>query len=341
MTPILHPETELRSTMAPVFHHLSYALFDTYEPGYPVMAARCPVTCLLEDRDGNLCLPEEAVADLTEHDSAGTAQGALPYLFLTPTGLGVVTRLYERVAGVGVYWHIHVKPRVAARLLNSGALGDPDGGRFVLAPSVRAEGEQVRASDEAAYDHLVDAWQAMEDIRRGLLSVNDRGMIRLDELARVVEDMAAFAGCGLTLSTTVAQAHGVETVACYRPQVLELLLLYIFTQVRTYGATRACTVELGTLGNRDGGNLSFVLQYVPESHLITDRVRDTLLAHFDRWALLGELNGLAVTYIPRPPHRPYERQDKLPPEQVALEWLTDPAVLPSGDLKHPARLRDE
>jgi hypothetical protein len=314
---------------------MSYALYRTDGEVGRVVATRNPdgdvlaVGDYIQDR---LELSEEAAAFLTGRgDSA-------PLFVLTQMGLGLLSHRYRLSAGLGLYLHIHTPPESAARLINSGALGYGNGSGFRVSGRIEALGNAVTAQDEAAYPALLEAWQAVRDAPRTLFTTDGADGLRLSDLRSGMRRLAAFAGCDLTF--TVRRSVGVENlspdtrVKCYRPLLLEGLLLCLLTEMRTCSATRGgvCRLEPPAEGGRDG--LAMTLRYpiCPSEEADDPRFSDALHSHM---TYVGELGGLDV-YFPEEALRP-RMEGGLFQRAVMLDWMLDPSVLSTSDLK--ARLR--
>ncbi len=345
------------------FHHLSYAIFHTDADLGRVIATRFPagtdpssgapeVGDILQTR---LQLSDEAVAYLLSVGERNT-----PFFCLSEIGLGLLCKTYDTEAGLGLYLHIHSRPGPAVRLLCAGALGTPSGAGFYLSRRIRALAEPPRRKDVDCFEALRDAWQAVQAATGGFFASQmsfgggrdmlgclpshhtDRRTPR--EIAEVVERMAAFAGCSVEcrLGTDVDTAR----LALYRPFLLEGLLLYLLTEVHTHAADDSAVVEVGSAEDprsRWERRLTLSFSYRVDTLHMPIRVRNRLENTHRYLEDVADRAGLRL-HFPRliPPDLralgSHKAEDYLFRQTVSMEWLTDPCVLPTSDLKHPTGL---
>lgn len=327
------------------FHRLSYALYaDDDEPGY-VLAARTPEPKRLgigDDLFGRLPLPKSEWDYVRDN-----LYRPAPRFVLTDLGLGILFKHYEPHAGMGLYWHIHCRPDAGARLLNSGALGAPGETTFSVSDAVRAMGDTLTKPDEVSFAALAEAWDTVRRFQRGLLFVNQESLLDVQELARVIEYLAAFAGCRVDVTLANDPSPWARKIKCYRPLMLEAMLLYLMTEVQEYAVDRHAICEISSIGRMDGGNLSMTLRYPVDTRTMTPLRREVLSNARDYLNIVCEPADLDVYYelpptveektAPLPGHR--RRQSPIAELEFALDWMADPSVLLSSDFKACLKLR--
>lgn len=310
--------------MSPDFFSMSYILFQTDGDPGRVVAARVPDVHRIRAGDNlidRLELSEEALIYMAEKREA-----ARPLLVLSELGLGILWNRYTLSAGLGLYLHIHANPTSAARLINS--MGSPAG--MLISKRVRGMGSAVTAKDERSYRPLMEACEAIQNTPPSLFPVDDRRRVSLADLRETVRRMAAFVGCDL--SFTLRRKHPDDPIAlhtrvgCYRPLLLEAVLLCLLTEIRDRSATRGgvCCLELPDETSHEG--LVFTLRYPvlpsvePQNQpLHTQLVSAAALAGLD-------LYDFPDLIQPR-------GEGDLPLQSILLDWLYDPTLLPTADLK--------
>lgn len=323
--------------MASSFCRMSFALLRADGDVGRIIAARTPDREMLgigqriQDR---LDLCPEALAHLT-----CPYGGEAPLFVLTRAGIGILSSRYRLTAGLGLYLHIHTKPISAARLINRGVLGVPDGTAFSVSEEIRKMGDKVTARDESSYPALLTAWEAVQAGRNGLFAMEDtaRGTVydtdqlSLYRLREGIGRLADFVGCGVTFTLPKDPDYRGDPrnarVKCYRPRALEALLLCLLSEVRDRSATRRGVFRLAP-PSREGAGLSLTLRYplYPEESAETsefyDRVHGCLAGVAETWGM--------DLYAPT---RLLRHGDGLPEVTVTLDWLMDPAALSSSDIK--------
>ena len=326
--------------MAPGFHRMSYALFRTEGDVGRVVAARTPqreVLSVGHRIQDSLSFCPDALAYMT-HSSTGDP----PLFVLTRTGIGLLSARYRLTAGLGLYLHIHTPPASAARLINHGVLGDPAGGQFAVSGDIAALGDEVTRRDEAAYPPLLEAWEAIAAGSDCVFRTYESGELPLRVLRDGIAAMADFVGCGMSF-TILKRGDGLGDLThagmkCYRPLLAEALLLCLLSEVRERSDDHrgVCRLEPYRCG-REG--LAMTLRYPlypresPESASVYESIHGYLSGVAERWGL--------DLYAPAAP-TPSRETDGLLEQTVSMDWLFDPAVLPTSDIKaHRALLRDE
>lgn len=320
-----HPELP----MPEAYGRMSYALFRTDGDVGRVVASRAPDSRYLRVGDyvqDDLSFCEDAMAYVvSRHDEAP------PLFILTDAGIGLLSGKYHLSAGLGLYLHIHTRPSSAARLINNGALGLNGG--FAVSREIRGRGSMLTARDSRSYPALLEAWQTVVSAPRRVFETSLDDSLSLGDLRHGIGAMAAFAGCDVTFTTAVrkgASAVSPHTrVKCYRPLLTEGILLCLLSEMRERSATGGgvCRLELHPNG---GNGLTLTLRYPvrPQEPLQTAELYDAIHGYL---ADAGETWGLDL-YAPA--HRLSSRYaDGLPEATVTLDWLLDPAVLSTSDIK--------
>ncbi len=329
------------------FRHMSYALFRTDGDCGRVIGTRFPAASFLGVGDllqSRLHLSDEALVYLVR-----PGRDDRPLFCLSRAGLGILCKRYDAALGVGLYLHIHGRPDAGARLLCAGALGAPNGVSFGITDEIRAYAPTPPdAADARSFPALLDAWRAVQIgsegafDRAGILGHADaRESIccTLGEVADALESMAAFAGCAVDVR--IAPDGCGCRVACHRPRVLEALFLCLLTEIRTHAMTRSATVELSAVSDpRSRWECRFCasFSYPVDTLHMTGQTR-TRLADVRQYLVdAADLSGLDLHFpLLTPPdvRAGYARRtpEETMMQTVTMEWLTDPAVLPSGDLK--------
>ncbi len=329
------------------FRHISYALFRTDEDFGRVIATRFPAGSVLAVGDilqSRLCLSNEALQYLIR-----LRDSEKPLFCLSCAGLGLLCKSYDASAGMGLYLHIHTRPASGARLLTSGALGTPDGHAFGITRRIREQNVPLTVEDSTSFSALIDAWRAVQSVSDGLSALRMRNIIgsfheppapTLGALADAAERMAAFAGCALTCTVTDRYSR----VVCHRPRLLEALLLYLLTEVRTHAAKRRAIITVSTRPEPRGrgeNHLCLSLAYAVDTLHMAGKTRAHISQTRQYLTNVADASGLDLHFPPLlPPNlrMPDVRKDYLSHQTVTLEWLADPTLLPTSDLKHPTGL---
>jgi hypothetical protein len=332
--------------MSAEFGRISYALFRTDREMGRVIAFRCPDKdtlqvggCLQEA----LHISDESMAHLNRHERD------VPLFVMTDVGLGILSGRYTLHGGMGLFLHIHCHPEAGARLVNSGMLGAENGQNYLRSQRVRDLGGQVTEEDAESYPALMEAWQTVHEVF-DVFTPDGDGAIPLPRLQEGIDRLAAFAGCELTYSlrksvlgdTVTAFRQG--RVHCYSPRLLESVILYLLTEMRDRSATRGgvCRME----APEDNGRpivyghkplrLTFHYPVLPKA----PRKELSELADAHSYAAqMGNAGGMDLHYSFDPAH---SRPENAFPEQIVwLEWVENPALLTTTDLKAGYRLEGE
>jgi len=317
--------------MAAPFCRMSFALFRTGGDVGRIIAARTPDREMLgigQRIQDQLALCPDALAYMTRPYG-----GEAPLFVLARTGIGVLSSRYRLAAGLGLYLHIHTKPDAAARLINRGVLGTPDGTAFSVTEEIRQMGDTVTARDEPSYSPLLEAWEAVRLGKDGVFTVDGAGSLPLYRLREGIAKLADFVGCGLTF-TLPKETRGQgdprgASVRCYRPAAFEAVLLCLLAEVRERSATHCGVCRLDPYPHGREG-LALTLRYPLYPHETPDGADFARGVH-DYLTAVGETWGLDL-YAPvrlTPSHE----AEGLSDVTVALDWLLDPAVLATSDIK--------
>ncbi len=332
------------------FRHMSYALFRTDDDFGRVIGVRFPAQSVLSVGDvlqSRLHLSDEAVAYLLR---AGDTDA--PLFCLTDAGLGLLVKRFDAAVGLGVYLHIHCRPEAGARLLCAGALGTV-GVAFDITRRIKDFSSQTPKSDDVqSFLPLLEAWRAVVSEREGLPRLrtydpreNEPYFVTLGGMQTAVERMAEFAGCHV--SCTIADGRQDRAVAVYRPAVLDGLLLCVLTEIRAHAVRHEAAVELSAVEDprgRWGDRLCLSLTYAIDTLHMTGEVRTRLSEARAYLADMADISGLDLHFsrlIPPELRTPDGKRTRgvATTQVVTLEWLTDPTLLPSSDLKTRHKLR--
>ncbi len=347
--------TNPASALDPRFHHMSFAVFrtDDAEPGR-VVAARLPDCREMAVGDSlfaKLRLSGEAV-DFCMRANRATA----PLFVLSDRGLGILSLRYHFHACMGIYLHVHTRPESGARLLNSGACGGVGRDGLTVSRRVQAVGDAVTAQDTASYAALADAWCTVQAIDGCLFAPAGKSLVRVRDLQMAMERMAAFVGCRLTVHhgartgedacavSLDAEHEGriseasdhVRWVRCYRPMLLECLLLCLLAEIRLCAANHGATCRIGSWDGTDGGHLCIALRYVLDPTAVTRAAMTEQMCVRAHLLAMADAEGLHMRFSDMPC---WLSADTLgtPTEPtvqtITLEWLTDPTVRLTSDLK--------
>lgn len=320
--------------MAQKYRHISYALFRTDNDEWMIVGARCPDMLRLAV---GRSLPEAIGLDKEARLFLREESGLSKWLFvMTDMGVGILDKRYDRQAGLGLFCHIHGRPDSIARLLNHGVLGDVESGEYEISQAVRMVSGEVTPQDMASYDALLDAMQAFVAYPVGTyFPVNENGELYGTDLRDRMLKMAEFVGCGLQFPE-----QGIpRRVKCYRPLLLEALLLYWLTEARMASATREAVCQIFTLEGEETGSLSMVFRYPVEKSMLKSNLYRRLEAMHRHVSWVCELGGLILQTEQNTPTRREKQQGKYLPEFcMIVEWQYDPTVLSTTDLKAKIRL---
>ena len=352
-----------RGDMAEAFRHVSFAVFRMDSDTSEILYTRSPDQAVLPV-GGSLAEVLELSGEVLSFLESGSGDDRMPVFVMTKLGLGILIRWYDRYAGVGIFLHVHAEGTSCARLINSGVLGDPESGLFEVTARVRREGAQVTARDMAAYGALSDAWGAVCGyLSDGIFPVGGDGLIYRRELEKGLLRLADFVGCAVEFESderasasvfpTATPAspdaashaasheasheafHAASQVSCHRPPLLEILMLCLLTEARLLSATRGCTCRLSSVQNEEGGGLALSLRYPVEFPLDTAELRERGHKHL---AVAAQASGLYLSADVSRPTRTLRSAGALPEIFITLEWLHNPALLPTSDLKSMLRL---
>ena len=319
--------------MAEAYRNMSFILFRTDSDSTEILGSRCPGG--KEFSVGKSFLAAmEAEEDVIRYLESSESH-PLPLFVETRTGIGILLKNYDLCAGIGVYLQIHESPTALARLLRGGALTGY-GREYRISDSIPDCGE-VRRQDGLAFGTLLDAWTAVRTYaqRGSLICTRDNGMVFCSDLQNAVSAMAAFTGCASTWEET----DGLGWVRCYRPPLLEALLLCLMAEAHSMSADGTLICRVGASGEERRMLLELSYAIHPKQrHTVAYRYCMEARRHLEWVAELGglELHG-AVSHASR-----HEKSgDTLSCEVFSLEWLRDPALMPTGDLKAGLRGRSE
>ena len=321
------------------FARMSYVLFRNDHAAREILASRVPDASFAvgDTLSAGALLDGEAIEYLNR-----TGGWSEPLMVCTDSGVGLLSKIYDGCAALGLYLHLHLPPAPVSRLVNSGVLkGSGADGKPTRNARILAWGSEVQREDEAYYLPLAMWWDGVWSRRRRLLVTLPEAHYRLhtDTLADAIRRLAAFVGCGVTVTANTpwsVDCCGGE-VTCYKSELVEACLLFLLSEVRERAATRCATVTLESVSGERGGGLRVTLRYDVLDE--ADACAPMATAGFSHMAQVAELCGLDLYSIfgDARPAEPGERE-KLRDCTVVLEWLCDPTQLSTSDLKTRLRL---
>lgn len=318
------------------YHHLSYIIFRSDSGDAAILGSRCPEPdrfAVGMNLVNALRLDEETQAYLFG------PRAESPLVIKTAVGVGILDKRYHRYAGIGIYWHIHGETDALSRLVNSGVLGSAEGGRYSISRAVAAVKGKARYSDSPSYEALADAWSYLEIGPEERVRCDEKGCLYIDEVVRMAEDLASIVGCSLRWKWE-EDSGGVpcRRVNCRYPVLLEAIMLCLLSEASTCSAADKVSGLVRPLGNEEGLGVVLELSYPVERPEKFTEEWDSVRRHVLR---LGDLYGMAFRDEVIRLKRGERQAGKLPSREVILEWLYDPAVLPTSDLKAKTKLEDE
>ena len=166
-----------------------------------------------------------------------------------------------------------------------------------------------------------------------MFSTDSDDGIALGGLRNGIAKLASFVGCDMAF--TVRKGQGMNPVSpyarvkCYRPLLLEGIILCLLSEVRERSATGAAVCRLEAPSEtRDG--MSLTLRYPLRTHEKPETAQMYERMH-GRLEIVGETGGLDL-YVPTQ-LLPSRDPNGLPEVAVTLDWLLDPSALSSSDIK--------
>ena len=319
--------------MDPRYHHVSYALFRADGEDTMILAARCPDAerfAAGRQFTDALKLDDEAMSFLLSARSNGML------VIHTEIGIGVLDKRYIRHCGVGVYWHVHGDAEGLGRLIHHDVLGGGETVEYAVSGSVMALKSLVRAQDLPLYGVLTDAWDWITTRPSAWAGEDEEGCVYGEELARMIEKMAEFVGVRLIRDDIEQDIESsddllpVGRVRCRRPLWLEICLLYLLAEGKSLSANGKMYYRLGVLGDVEGEGLALHFRYAVEDPDRFANVLDPIHRYLNR---VGELHGMEFQSVVSRLKRGERGRGILPEMRFYLDWLKDPTVLASSDLK--------
>lgn len=332
--------------MPAAYHRMSYVLFRTDSGSLEIIAVRCPDPkrfSVGQSLISALELDMEAISYLKSEEPNPPV-----YCLESKLGVGLLHKGYDRHAGLGLYLHIHGSPVSLSRLVRGGVLPGSHSGRLRVASDMEDRGK-IRPWDTEAYGILLDAWTEIRDreSRGGIWTTHPDGHLSSVELERGLEELAAFAGVGLTVTHEGPFPGGNEgvrvpsasSVRCYRPALLESILLFLLTSAASLSTDQRAVCRVATRG--ESRHLLLALEFSlneMKKYSETLRVWEEACLHM---SLVAELGGLQLQARILRPSRTEKKAGRMPLLSVCLEWMRNPALLPTTDLKAHLKLAYE
>ncbi len=315
------------------FHCVSYVLFREDGGVAEILTGRCPNMEGIRAGESLAFaaeLGEEALAYLSSGDET-------PLWVCTKWGVGLLDRRYERHAGIGILWHIHGDPEALSRMICEGAGSGFGMDSWRISDEVRKAAGVSNRGDESSYEAFAEACRVFGEYGIGhSVPIASDGGVYCDDLLALAKDMGGFAGCEVSVS-----GAEIRRVRCYDMPLLESLLLYLLTKARNESATRGASVRVDAAGSEDGGNLILEIRYPVEKRGSSASLREDDWTRNHRFfAAVSEFGGAAFFAEVCPLARRDPLHRDLAEARITLEWLTDPALLPTTDLKAFLRLQE-
>lgn len=330
--------TKKELDMDDAYRSMSFIIFRTDSDETEILGARCPHSGEFAVGRGFLA-SMEAEDDMIRYLESAESR-PLPLFLETRTGMGLLLKHYDLHAGIGLYLQIHESPVILSRLLCGGILAG-EGTEYCLSDGIPRRGD-IQRRDERGYPTLLDAWSAVRDYRcrGGLIHTRGAGWLSCQSLRDVIGAMAAFVGCVPVWSTNgEGDRVASSQVRCYRPLLLEALLLCLLTEMRCLSSDGTFACRIDSLGDEHCLFLKFSYTILPKQLLSEEfRYAQEARRHLERVADLG---GMELHACVETPLRKDKQMGALPRMEICLEWLRDPALLSTGDLKAELRLKYE
>lgn len=321
---------------------ISYILFRTDHDGYEILCSRgrksrkMPVGRSLT---AALKLDQEAVLYLAREE------GRQPLLFLdTGNEIGLLSKYYDRHAGMGLYLHIHESRASLSRLLHSDLIQGSKDGSCTVSANILHRGV-LQKRDERNCGLFLETWSAIQTHRKkgGFFTVRAGTRLMREDLEQGIESLAAFAGeCLVTRwvqandSPAAAEVIPPLWVTCYRPLLLEALLLCLLTEAHSLseeGSAVSCSLSVQGEQRRLTVELSYTISSKKLKSAEYART-ETARQHLEKVAQLGGMLLLSQTSSPRKA----DTESATSTVALTLACVTNPAILSTSDLKAGLRL---
>jgi hypothetical protein len=337
--PDLNEEAEAKKRK---IEKISYILFRTDRDGFVILCSRgrksqkIPVGRSLA---AVLTLDQEAMLYLTREESRQ------PPLFLdTGNGIGLLSKYYDRHAGIGMYLHIHESRASLSRLLRSDLLQGCEDGSYAVSSGIPDRGV-LQKRDERNCGFFLETWLAIRDHHKngGFFKVRSGTRLMREDLEQGLETLASFAGERLQVIWSCDSDAPAATdvlpptwVTCYRPILLEALILCLLTEAHSLSEV-GTDVSCSLASQGEQRRLSIELSYTisPKKLRSAEYVRaEEARQHLEKVAQLGGM--LLLSHIS--PARKAEAEATARTVTLSLACVTNPAILSTSDLKAGLRL---
>lgn len=324
--------------------HTSLILFTLRQGEDAVVATRCPRRPRIPLGYGAL----DALGISTEVQQELICRGGdtRPLFLRTRMGVGILDRTYAVETGTYLYVQLHCRPRHLMALINGGALGDPAENGFLVSREIREAEMRSRALREREYGILADAWEAVRARQRGILRPFDDGIVLRTHAEEAVRRLAAFAGCEVEVMagatpSQILPSEPITRMGCHRPAVCEVMLLAAFCEARRYSPCGVVTVGVSTVTGKDVDRLSLSVGYTVEDGKLFREERAERERIHEYWRTVARSGGMEMSAETAHPAEGRRRGGACPQVFWTVDWLRDPAVLESSDLKAPDGLSSE
>lgn len=275
-----------------------------------------------------LSLSKEDMACLQE-----ARERRIPVWIRTPMGVGIIgTHLFGRT-GACLYLHMHDDPDRLCRLINRGTVG----AHIPAAPSVRASAVSIRLGQKdveachrmnAILNTLSDMKSRSPQILRGRSS-----LLHSRELYALLIRTSVLSDCRLNMDASEVERVGV--FPCYAPDLLEGLLLYWMTLLRSLSVDHIVTCHMDHVDGREGYPLYLTLgaTIAAESPAYGRLPTGKLIYGMDHMIRAGDMGGVVTVVNADEPYLPADASGVQRELKVHLWFLEDPTADPPEGLK--------
>ena len=259
-------------------------------------------------------------------------------------GVGLLMPPYGLFRGIGLYLHLHCRPNSAARVLGNGLLD----GEASAESAAAALSAPLRKEDEPTAALLLRGLRWIQYIKDTCLASQENTVMYTEDLREEIRHMAEWIGCRVTFGQGDDCQPPVKNVLRVRvpnPAALKCLLLYHMMEVQGYGEEGESVWHMGSMDGEEDSFLHLSLYYRADWSRLTEHERICLGNARLHMAHIAEMAGADLTHTPVPMLPPDSKKRKKTAQTVevrgTLDWLQDPAVLASSDLKDDPKLRED
>ncbi len=296
-----------------------------------ILASRAPTAWAAAQWAAALSPDRTTQAALTQTIAAGR-----PTFVLSPAGVGRLIPTYAAAAGIWVYAHVHIPPRVVQRLIADGLFATDDTPTVISPHVIPGTPLPVVRGSEAVLRREVVRWSAW-------LARWDEPLLHVDAAKRLPDPLRV-------ISIVERLAHDIECrvlcrecpsqpTSCYLPHLLEVTLLALLCIARDHTPERTVSYALTSSAAPDGERLVLRAEMAclcPSDDAWSATVRPAL-EHLRRVTESQEGIFLATRSEPHPYDRTVHPLPVVRDLIVTVTYPRDPHREPWGDFKHPGR----